>query len=243
MSDEFSKVASDLMKLTESDCAAVLIGSAARRRRTDQSDIDILFISAEKLASVPAIPGYHIRFGTEADFMRRLAAGEDFEAWCVRLGVTLVDRGVWSRVKAAAGDVWPRWEVKVVHGIRRLFLASQLSELGDLFAAKEELVFVLGHIARALLLKTGTFPLSRPELADQVRSLGHVHLADLHERMRTLDTPSPKDVSRGLLYSKKLLVHLDRTTYGKIARDYSKAARAKELKREQLKGSLNGTVR
>jgi hypothetical protein len=43
-------------------------------------------------------------------------------------------------------------------------------------------------------------------LKHQVRGLGHVHLAGLHERRRIADTPSPKDVFRGLLYSKKLRV-------------------------------------
>jgi predicted nucleotidyltransferase len=233
----------DLVKLTESDCAAVLIGSAARGCRTEHSDIDILLICTKKIGTLPIIPGYHIKFGTEVDFMRRLAAGEDFEAWCIRLGVTLVDRGVWSRIKAASGEVWPRWESKVVHGIRRLFLASQLSGGGDMFAAKEELVFVLGHIARALLLRVGTFPLSRPELADQIRALGYVHLADLHERLRICDKPSRKDVSLGLLYSKKLLVYLDRSMYGKIAQDYAKIARVKELVRMQRNGFPGGKQR
>jgi len=240
MNDEISRVATDLAKLTESDCAVVLIGSAARGCRTEHSDIDILLISTEKITSLPLISGYHIKFETEADFMRRLAAGEDFEAWCVRLGVPLVDRAVWSRIKAVAVDVWPRWELKVLHGVRRLLLASQLSEMGDLFAAKEELVFALGHIARGLLLKTGTFPLSRPELAGQVRSLGYVHLADLHERLRIGETPSPEEITLALLYSKKLLVYLDRTTYARIAKDYVKLARVKELKRAQRNGPPNG---
>jgi len=238
MSDDWSNVATDLVGLTESDCAAVLIGSAARGCRTEQSDIDLLLISTEKVASGPLVPGYHTKFATEADFLRRLAAGEDFEAWCVRLGVPLVDRGVWARIQVSAGDVWPRWETKVLHGVRRLLLASQLSDLGDRPAAREELVFALGHIARALLLKTGTFPLSRPELADQVRNLGYVHLAELHERLRTDDTPSPHDVLRGLLYSKKLLVDLDRATYATITQGSVKLARAKEWKRSQLKSSL-----
>ena len=97
----------------------------------------------------------------------------------------------------------------------------------------------LGHIARGLLLKTGIFPLSRPELAEQVRGLGYRHLADLHERLRKADTPSSNDISAGLLYSKKLLVHLDRVTYSKIAQDQTKIARAKELKRAELQRSVN----
>jgi predicted nucleotidyltransferase len=50
MTEAFSKVAAELVKLTDSDCAAVLIGSAARGRRTEQSDIDILFIRESYVA-------------------------------------------------------------------------------------------------------------------------------------------------------------------------------------------------
>jgi predicted nucleotidyltransferase len=240
MTDEFSGVAAGLLDLTEADCAVILIGSAARGRRTNQSDIDILFISTEKVSGVPMLPGYHIKFSTDVDFLRRLNAGEDFESWCARYGVTLLDRGVWARIKACSENVWPRWETKVVHGIRRLFIASQLSTMGDGLAAREELVFVLGHIARGLLLKAGRFPLSRPELAAQVREIGYPHLADIHERLRNADSPSDSDLSLGLRYSKKLLIHLDRTIYGRIARDHARMTRGKEIRRAQLQAARNG---
>ncbi|MGI8992335.1 MAG: nucleotidyltransferase domain-containing protein [Bryobacteraceae bacterium] len=242
MNDEFSSVAVELSKLTEADCAVILIGSAARGRRTENSDIDILFVATEKVSTIPVISGYHFKFSTEADFLRRLNAGEDFESWCLRYGVTLLDRRAWERLTASSADVWPRWEIKVVHGIRRLFLASQLSKMGDDLAAREELVFVLGHIARGLLLKKGVFPLSRPELAAQLKEIGYARLADLHERLRTAESPSGTDLALGLRYSKKLLIHLDRTTYGKIALDYAKMARSKDAKRAQMSAARNGNV-
>jgi predicted nucleotidyltransferase len=238
--DEFAVVADELASLTDSDCAVILIGSAARGRRTERSDIDILFVAGEKVPSIPVISGYHIKFSAEADFLRRLQEGDDFEAWCVRLGIPLVDRGVWERIKEASRGVWPRWETKVVHGIRRLFNASQQFKLGDYTAAREELVFVLGHISRSILLRGGTFPLSRPELADQVRSIGYPRLADIHERLRNADEPSKSDLSLGLRYSKKLLAHLDRSTYSRIALQQTKILREKEAKRAAMHFVNNG---
>lgn len=115
-----------------------------------------------------------------ADFLHNLRLGDDFESWCVRLGVTLSDgRGCWAAILASEeSKQWPRWELKVLHGARRLFLADSLLKMGDNTAASEELVYALGHIARGLLLKSGIFPLSRPELAEQLRqnwarTLGH----------------------------------------------------------------------
>jgi predicted nucleotidyltransferase len=241
MNDEFSVVAEELSKLTTADCAVVLVGSAARGRRSEQSDIDILFVSTTKISDAPVISGYHIKFSTEADFLTRLKAGEDFEAWCARLGVTLCDRGVWTRIKADSAGVWPKWETKVVHGLRRLFLASQMSKMGDESAAREELVFVLGHIARGLLLKRGTFPLSRPELADQVREIGYPHLADLHERLRNSLIPNSRDIALGLLYSKRLLVHLGRSIYKRTAQEHMERMRNKEARRAEFQIARNGS--
>lgn len=237
--EEFAIVADKLESLTKSECAVILIGSAARGRRTEKSDIDILFVADVRVVSIPVISGYHIKFSTEADFLRRLHEGDDFESWCVRLGVPLVDRGIWERIKEASQGVWPRWETKVVHGVRRLFLASQQFELGDQMAAKEELVFVLGHISRSILLKGGTFPLSRPELGDQVRNIGYPHLADIHEKLRNADESSKSDLSLGLRYSKKLLVHLDRSTYKQIALQHMKIDREKKAKRAAMHSANN----
>jgi predicted nucleotidyltransferase len=240
MTTEYQEVASKLMQLTQADCAVVLIGSAARDCRTEDSDIDLLFVVTEKVANLPVISGYHIKNITESDFLKRLNSGEDFEAWCIRYGETLADRGVWRRISTSGNGVWPRWETKVVHGSRRLFLAAQLSKKGDRSAAKEELVFVLGHIARGLLLKAGTFPLSRPELAAQVKELGYPHLADLHERLRCTNSLSDSDLGLSIRYSKKLLVHLDRAMYGKLAQDHSRATRSKSSKRAEFIAARNG---
>jgi hypothetical protein len=43
----------------------------------------------------------------------------------------LLDRGIWERIKSSFVGAWPRWETKVIHGIRRLLLASDLSAMGD----------------------------------------------------------------------------------------------------------------
>jgi predicted nucleotidyltransferase len=237
---EIQGVASKLAQLTQADCAVLLIGSAARGCRTEDSDIDLLFVTTGKVSKLPVMSGYHIKSITENDFLKRLNAGEDFEAWCIRYGQTLVDRGVWRRVSASGNGIWPRWETKVVHAARRLFLAAQLSKMGDRAAAREELIFVLGHIARGLLLKTGTFPLSRPELASQVKELGYPHLADMHERLRRTSAPSDSDLRLSIRYSKKLLVHLDRTTYGKLAQAHSQVLRSKSSKRAEFVAARNG---
>ncbi len=92
----------------------------------------------------------------------------------MRLGVVVHDNGLWSEILTRPeSKTWPGWQKKVVHGARRLFLANKLIETGDLEAATEEMLYAVGHIARGLLLKADVFPLSRPELEDQIEALGY----------------------------------------------------------------------
>lgn len=174
----------DSLRRNQSDnFAIVLIGSASRGLWAEASDIDLLLIGTERPAMVSNLSGYHIQSVSEAEFLRNLRAGEDFEAWCVRFGIPLHDNGIWARItQSPAASEWPKWQLKVVHGARRLFLADTLLETGDRDAAAEETVYVLGHAARGILLRAGVFPLSRPELAEQVRNIGYPHLADIHQR-------------------------------------------------------------
>ena len=51
--------------------------------------------------------------------------------------------------------------------------------MGDVRAANEEMLLALSHLARASILRRGEFPLSRPELAAQLDSLGDSSLASL----------------------------------------------------------------
>jgi hypothetical protein len=219
--DDLQQIADMLSRHEEGNIAIVLVGSAARGVWSEASDIDLLVVRENPAKPVKSVSGYHIQTATEADFVRNLSDGEDFEAWCVRLGKTLHDDGIWTRIKSSpAAATWPKWQVKVKHGARRLLLAKMLLVTGDKDAAAEETLYTLGHIARAILLREGVFPFSRPELAEQISKIGFVHLADLHEQLRTDSDVPLQTVRLAQLYAKKLLCHLDPKTYGKYASDY-----------------------
>jgi hypothetical protein len=172
-------VVAELQQSGENAVSVILVGSAARNARAEDSDIDLLLIGSERPQLPRTFPRFHIQTSSVAEFLNNLRKGDDFESWCVRLGVALYDGGgCWANILASEeSKQWPRWELKVLHGARRLFLAHSLLEMGDNVAASEELVYTLGHIARGLLLKSGIFPLSRPELAEQLRQIGYPHLA------------------------------------------------------------------
>jgi predicted nucleotidyltransferase/DNA-binding transcriptional ArsR family regulator len=216
------------------EIAVVLVGSAARGCSTEESDVDFLVVGEHRLEAASDLPRCHVQVSVQEDFLRNLASGEDFEAWCVRLGLPLYDSGAWARIqRSPEASTWPRWQTKIQHGARRLFMSSALLEMGDVDAATEEAVYALGHVARGLLLKAGVFPLSRPELSEQVKSLGYAELADLHEELR-----SPRGVPLSRLrlaqrYSKKLLLHLDRTIYARCSKAHRDRKRAVVLRKSQ----------
>jgi len=230
--EEIEEVASELRRTDGDGISIILIGSAARNLRTEESDTDLLLIGAERPAIPRSFPGFHIQSSSVAEFLRNLRNGEDFDLWCIRLGIPLYDRGQWaSIVDSDEAKQWPRWESKISHGARRLFLARSLLEMGDNAAAAEELVYTLGHIARALLLKAGIFPLSRPELAGQIRDLGYSHLAAIHEQLRGPEI-NRRVLGLALVYSKRLLCHLGPEMYA--------ACVAEQRQRTKLKNRRHG---
>lgn len=206
----------------------VLIGSVARGTSSDRSDLDVLVVSEETPRLPTAPKGFHVASSSITKFLENLKSGEDFEAWCVRLGKVLHDDGVWAHVKTRSEvTVWPNWERKILHGARRLFLAGQLIKRGDLDAASEEMLYALGHAGRGLLLKAAIFPLSRPELEDQIRAVKYPRLAEVHRRLRLDDAVSFQFLNRCQQYAKKLFCHLSTDLYGQCAREFQRKQRIK----------------
>ena len=100
--------------------------------------------------------------------------GDDYPGWALRFGTPLRDPGGWWAEHAAAeieNPHWPDWRPKVEHARKRIRMAFELLEVGDVDAASEELLFAASHVARAILLKQGVFPLSRPELPSQLKDV------------------------------------------------------------------------
>jgi hypothetical protein len=71
----------------------------------------------------------------------------------------------------------------------------QLVETGDVIAAWREIIYAVSHVARAILLAAHQFPLSRPELAGQLVSMGEEPLADTL-KLLLFKEPNLEDVTR-----------------------------------------------
>lgn len=210
--------------------SVVVIGSAARGKETPKSDVDVLVIGASGSKVPRRPPSFHVQMIAREDFTRRLSEGDDFPAWCVRYGLVIEGRGEWEQITNSPGArVWPDWRKKIPHAARRLMLATLLRKTKDEDAAAEETLYALGHTARALLLRSNVFPLSRSELIEQTAAAGFPHLSSL---LRTLvyEEPESAVITQALLYSKKLLCHLDPVSYRAFTLDSKRKALAKRNK-------------
>ena len=205
----------------------ILIGSVARGTATLQSDLDLLVLSSSHIRVPRTDPQLHVQFVNEVSFREKLEAGDDFAASCIRFGVPVIPSETWMVLcSSPEANVWPDWRKKVDHAMRRLLLAATLLDTDDVDASVEEMLHAASHTARAILLKDHIFPLSRPELLQQLRGIGHQHLAErLNELM--YKNLTERELRRAQLYVKKLLLHLDRQAYRNCIATHRQAKLAK----------------
>jgi len=224
----------------EMQISVILIGSVARSTHTSQSDLDLLVIGDGQPLVDRHPDRLHVQALTAQQFAKRLRAGDDFAAWCVRYGVPIVAAKPWlDIVNSAEAAIWPDWHKKVRHAARRLTLAAALLETGDIAAAGEEMLYAVSHTARAILLEARIFPLSRPEIISQLREANHERLARILEDL-SYQEPTKAALNRDLLYVKRLLVFVDRPAYREFVQLRRQRLLAKKNRSLDLAGRGNG---
>ena len=164
----------------------VLVGSCARGVTNWRSDMDVLVLHDDGHRIRLKRPGdIHLQQDSRSEFLKRLQEGDDYPAWALRFGMPIRDPDGWWAEQAASEAAiphWPDWHVKVEYARKRTRMASELLEVEDTDAASEELLFAASHVARAILLRDGVFPFSRPELPSQLKAVDS-SLAGLLERL------------------------------------------------------------
>ena len=174
----------DAVDLAGQDAAilAIVASGSAVREVAQSDDLDLVLVYRKVQPSLPRAPiGVDLQQHEADEVPQKLAKGHDFLSWAVRFGQPLFEREEWwSRLRA---DWIDRLSLpSAAEARKRARRAQQLHEemqsLGDHDAASENYVSMLTHLARATLSDAGVLPRSRPELADQLRQIGEVPLAD-----------------------------------------------------------------
>jgi hypothetical protein len=177
--------------LIESSLSAVaLTGSTARAHRTPISDLDIHIVGPRPRFE-DLNDGLDL-YATSSDvFWERLRDGDDFIQWPLRFGCILVDHGIFREalIHIAEANLWPDPRRKRDRANELLAFAQRIIATGDLDAAQEQTRAALTTVARWILLASGTFPLSRDELPDQMVSLGCSDPTEALSRLIHADPP------------------------------------------------------
>ncbi|MBF0458235.1 MAG: hypothetical protein HQK99_10110 [Nitrospirae bacterium] len=170
----------------DEEASLVLVGSYVRNRQTWRSDRDFIVVTPDRIKRWRVPLNIHIIFNTRNEFIDKLIHGNDFQHWAIRFGKVLVDAaGWWNTVKNSEGitDIWPDWRLKIRHAEKAQSIAYQLLMDNDWDNAEDEYLLTASHIARALLLRNKIFPLSRPELPEQLKLIDHDDLSNILERL------------------------------------------------------------
>ena len=174
----------DAVAVANQDAAilAIIASGSAVRDVAKSDDLDLVLVYRRCRPSLPRPPiGVDLQQHEAADVPKQLANGHDFLSWAVRFGRPLYDRDQWwSRLRADWNDrlSLPSATEARKRARRAQQLHQEMQTLGDHDAATENYVSMLTHLARATLSDAGILPRSRPELADQLRQIGEVPLAD-----------------------------------------------------------------
>ncbi|HEV7587581.1 MAG TPA: hypothetical protein VGO40_05575 [Longimicrobium sp.] len=165
-------------------CAVVVYGSAARDV-PESSDVDLLYVhTGDRITfDVPPVD-LDLRGFPSETVDERIASGDEVLGWSLRFGVPLFQReGYWTELQTCWADRLPLPSAAAAEerAVRALNASEGLAAGGDEDAAAELRLVALTQRARARLIRSGVFPLSRPELPSQLTSIGEWEIAsELH---------------------------------------------------------------
>ncbi len=160
--------------------AVVLFGSIVRDVPS-ALDLDVLYIY-EGSAPTPTKPPIDVdlrKFEQKA-VEELLSKGNDLLSWCIKFGQPVCEHNqYWSQLVQRWTNKLglPSSEVALERARKSENLLRSVDSMGDDDAALELYLSLLTHIARAVLIRGGVYPASRPELANQLTQIGEEKLA------------------------------------------------------------------
>jgi predicted nucleotidyltransferase len=159
----------------------VIFGSVIRQNAKYSLDVDLLIIYENDRPSFANPPlDVDIRSYRREDIESLIQEGHEVLGWTIRFGKVLYEKDqYWTTLCDKWKNHLPLPSARVAD--KRAERAKQLFEdiklIGDEDAAEEQFIAMLTQMARACLIRSGIYPASRPELPDQLRSVGKYSLA------------------------------------------------------------------
>ncbi len=167
--------------------AIIIFGSVIRRNVKYSLDVDLLIIYENDRPSFANPPlDVDIRSYCREDIESLIAEGHEILGWTIRFGKVLYEKDTyWTILCDKWKDHLPLPSARIAD--KRAERAKQLFEdikvIGDEDAAQEQFIAMLTQMARACLIRSGIYPASRPELPEQLKSVGKYSLASQLEEV------------------------------------------------------------
>ena len=161
--------------------AIVIFGSVIRQNTKYSLDVDLLIIYQDDRPSFANPPlDVDIRSYRLEDIESLIQEGHEVLGWAIRFGKVLYEKDTyWTTLCDKWKNHLPlpsaRIADKRAERARKLF--EDIKVIGDEDAAEEQFIAMLTQMARACLIRSGIYPASRPELPEQLKSVGKYSLA------------------------------------------------------------------
>lgn len=166
--------------------AVVILGSIVRPRVKYSTDVDLLVIYEKEKPKYPLPPlDVDLRSYRQGDVESLLLQGHELLCWSIRFGKVLYEcDGYWTTLCDNWRDRLPFPSARKAdeRAERAKRVLQDIRVIGDQDAAQEQHITMLTQTARACLIRSGTYPASRPELPDQLKSIGEQELASQLEK-------------------------------------------------------------
>lgn len=166
---------------TESNTLAVVFFGSSVRPVSSVGDLDLLIVFDGREPEFTDVPiDVDVRCYAASMVPELIRKGHDLLGWAIRYGVVAYERNsYWSDLRRdwIPNLPFPSSAIAEERAERAEGLLRKLQAIGDDDASAEQYLSVLTHRARSFLLRRGVFPISRPELAGQLRLAGQSELA------------------------------------------------------------------
>ena len=197
--------------IDDEDVFAVIgVGSAVRENVKYSNDIDILSIIKKEKEYFKRRSPIEVDHQTyKADELEsKIINGHDYLGWAVKYGRVLHEKNnFWSDLVLRLSDrlPFPSVDVALERAKSAYRYAKSFVEIGDEDAAAEQLLTLLTHFARAILIKEGIYPASRPELPEQLKLSNYYILADLLSRAMMQNADPAKILEETKTYNLEII--------------------------------------
>jgi len=160
---------------------AVIAFGSCIRDVSYSADVDLLIIYSDQKPEISPPIEVDVRAYKKNDVGSLINKGNEVLGWSIRYGIVLHEK---NRYWTALCNRWrdrlplPSADEALKRAERSKNLLEDLEKIGDEEAIEEQQLTMFTQLARVHLINSGIFPISRPELPMQLKSVGEEKISN-----------------------------------------------------------------